>query len=199
MILTFHQFIWKNLPAGARLLCPIKLAMVALLPTAARQASKAKYLEPLGDQGHQRCARQVPCVRGAEAAIPPLLLGMCRFGFQLHCVFQAQFLFFLSLVRGRWGKGNIYEYSSVFAILFVSLLLFSLFSVCLVLVFTCSIPNEGASCGPSAFECKEWRKDGLQPDKETIQNSGIYLNALQNTLAFLLEACKDKVPIQKDF
>lgn len=51
MILSFHQFIWKNLPAGVQLLCPIKLAAVALLYTAAQRASKAKYLELLGDQG----------------------------------------------------------------------------------------------------------------------------------------------------
>lgn len=36
-------------------------------------------------------------------------------------------------------------------------------------------------------------------DKETIQNSGIYFNVLQNMLAFSLAACKDKVPIQKGF
>jgi len=97
----------RNLPADVQLLRPIKLAVVAFLEIAAQQASEAKSPEPLGDQGHLRYPKQVPCERGAEAAIPLLLLGMCWFAFQLSCLFQAQVSLSWCWKEGG-GEGNIY-------------------------------------------------------------------------------------------
>lgn len=62
------------------MLCPIKLAVVALLYTAAQQSSTAKYPE-LWKTRSSSIAPSRSRVRGDEAASPLLLLRLCGFVF----------------------------------------------------------------------------------------------------------------------
>lgn len=88
----FPSIYSANPPAGVQLLCPIKLAVVALFYRAGQQSSKVKYPEAVEEQEQQHCPEQVPCA-GSWSIIPLLLPSLCQFVFHLHCLFQAWCLF----------------------------------------------------------------------------------------------------------
>lgn len=94
----------------------------------------AKYLEHLGNQGQQHHPKQVPSVPGAEVDTAPRNVSI-----RIPAAFSisGSVFVFLSLGRGRWRKGNIYEHGSVFAIPFcvsvAVLSFFSLYSSCIQL------------------------------------------------------------------
>lgn len=102
MILSFHQFIWKNLPAGVQLLWPIKLAAVALLYTAAQRQNiwsfwetKDKIINP---------SRSPGCV---ELKPPSLRCSWERTHLDFSCIVYSRLIFcFLVFGEGKVGKGK---------------------------------------------------------------------------------------------
>lgn len=139
-------------------------------------------------------------MHGTKAAIPLLLLRLCQFVFHLHCLFQAWCLFSPLWRRGS-GERKLFMNVVLYLLsFFVSVLSFcSLPSFCLQLLH----PEQESKLAPQQWPiCLEVHAEEEKQtfiDKETIQNSGIYFNVLQNMLAFSLATCKDKVPIQKGF
>lgn len=185
----FPSIYSANPPAGVQFLCPIKLAVVALLYTAAQQSSKAKHPE-LWKARSSSTAPSRSRVCGAEAAIPLLLLRLCGFVFRLG-------ICFLVFEIGKVGKGK-YLWMRFFIcnLFYVSVLSFwSLPSSCIQLLH----PEQGSKLAPQQWPICLGVHGGEEGQsflhKESIQNSWICFNMLQNILAFSLVTYK--VPLQK--
>lgn len=198
MTLSFHQSIQQIFLQRFSCYAPLNWQW---LPCFTQQPSspQKQSIQRLWKTRSSSIAPNTPPVDGADAAIPLLLLTLCQFVFHLHCLFQAWCLF-SCLCRRQGGEREIFMNVILYLLSFfcVSVLSFwSLPSSCIQLLD----PEQEGKLAP-----REWPiclgvhggEEGQSlVDKETIQNSGIYFNMLQNILAFSLVTCKDKVPIEK--
>lgn len=192
----FPSIYSANPSAGVQLLCSVKLAVVALFYIAAQQSSKAKYPEALEDQEQQHCPEKVPCAWSwsCHPSAAPETVLVC-----IPSACSRLGVCFLVFGVGKVGKGK-YLWMWFFICNLFCVSLFFLSEVCPVPAFSYCIQNKGASW-PHSKAHLPWVHGGEEGQhfvhKETIQNSGICFNMLQNTLAFSLVTYKDKVPIKK--